>query len=268
MQTQNWLDLNIRFLAVIFLLLALFVNQGWADTISGTDGDIEISPIVHSSVQLEYQGFVVQVDPWAPIDISHAKPADLILVTDSPGHHLDVAAIEALSKQNTSVVIAENGLSKVPNGIVAKNGDLLKVSGVTIQAVAAYDIILGAPEHPKGDANGYVLTLGGKRFFFAGVTECVEEVKALQGIDVAFMPMNIPLGRMTPKAAADCTKILNPEVVYTYHFDQGWARRLADPSFTGPDLPGGLSIEDSLTAFENELSDTNIEFRRANWYPE
>ena len=268
MQTQNWLDLNIRFLAVIFLLLALFGNQGWADTISGTDGDIEISPIVHSSVQLEYQGFVVQVDPWAPIDISHAKPADLILVTDSPGHHLDVVAIEALSKQNTSVVIAENGLSKVPNGIVAKNGDLLKVSGITIEAVAAYDIILGAPEHPKGDANGYVLTLGGKRFFFAGVTECVEEVKTLQGIDVAFMPMNMPLGRMTPKAAADCTKILNPEVVYTYHFDQGWARRLADPSFTGPDLPGGLSIEGSLTAFENELSDTNIEFRRANWYPE
>ena len=93
MQTQNWLDLNIRFLAVIFLLLALFGNQGWADTISGTDGDIEISPIVHSSVQLEYQGFVVQVDPWAPIDISHAKPADLILVTDSPGHHLDLSLI-------------------------------------------------------------------------------------------------------------------------------------------------------------------------------
>ncbi len=253
---------------LLILSAAVLSSQLSADIVDGSEGPIEIMPLVHSSVQLEYRGFVVQVDPWAPIDISHAKPADLILVTDSPGHHLDVEAIKALSKQDTSIVIAENGLSKVPNGIVLKNGDLIKVSGVTIKAIAAYDIILGAPEHPKGDANGYVLTLGGKRFFFAGVTECVEEVKALQDIDVAFMPMNIPLGRMTPKAAADCTKILNPEVVYTYHFDQGWARRLADPSFTGPDLPGGLSIEDSLTAFENELSETNIEFRRADWYPD
>ena len=51
----------------------------WADSVDGINGDIEITPLVHSSVQLEYEGFVVQVDPWAPIDISHAKPADLIL---------------------------------------------------------------------------------------------------------------------------------------------------------------------------------------------
>ena len=68
----------------------------WADSVAGINGDIEITPLVHSSVQLEYEGFVVQVDPWAPIDISHAKPADLILVTDSPGHHLDINAIESL----------------------------------------------------------------------------------------------------------------------------------------------------------------------------
>ena len=267
MQTQNRLSLHTILLA-FSVSLTISGTPTWADTIAGIDGDIEISPLVHSSVQLEYEGFVIQVDPWAPIDISHAKTADLILVTDSPGHHLDIDAIEALSKQDTSIVIAENGLSKVPHGIVAKNGEALKVSGVTVEAIAAYDIIIGAPTHPKGDANGYVLTLGGKKFFFAGVTECVEEVKALKGIDVAFMPMNIPLGRMTPKAAADCTKILDPSVVYTYHFDQDWVRRLANPDFGGSDLPGGLSVAETLTAFENELSDTTIEFRRGDWYPD
>ena len=150
---------------------------------------------------------------------------------------------------------------------LAINGELLKVAGVTVEAVAAYDIILGAPEHPKGDANGYVLTLGGKKFFFAGVTECVDEIKALQDIDVAFMPMNIPLARMTPKAAADCTKILSPEVVYTYHFDQDWVRRLGNPDFTGSTLPGGLNVTESLDAFERELTGSGIEFRRGDWYP-
>ena len=59
------------------------------------------------------------VDPWGPVDISHAKTADLILVTDSPGHHLDTATIAELSDVDTSVVIAENGLSQIPGGVVA-----------------------------------------------------------------------------------------------------------------------------------------------------
>ena len=95
----------------------------------------------------------------------------------------------------------------------------------------------------------------------------MDEIKALQDIDVAFMPMNIPLARMTPKAAADCTKILSPEVVYTYHFDQDWVRRLGNPDFAGSTLPGGLSVAESLDAFERELTDSGIEFRRGDWYP-
>ena len=258
---------SLQFQIIFYSSLTAFSVQSWADAVSGINGPIEITPLVHSSVQLEYDGFVVQVDPWAAVDISYAKKADLILVTDSPGHHLDANAITRLSDSNTSVVIAQNGLTQLPNAVVANNGELLKVSGVTVEAVAAYDIILGAPEHPKGDANGYVLSLGGKKFFFAGVTECVDEVKALEGIDVAFLPMNIPLGRMTPKAAADCAKTLEPDVVYTYHYDQDWVRRLGNPDFAGSTLPGGLSVPETLNAFENELAGTDIEFRRSDWYP-
>ena len=38
--------------------------------------------------------------------------------------------------------------------------------------------------------------MGGKRVFFAGVTRCIPEIKALRGIDVAFMPMNLPNGHL------------------------------------------------------------------------
>jgi L-ascorbate metabolism protein UlaG (beta-lactamase superfamily) len=211
---------------------------------------------------------VIQVDPWGLIGLDDAKPADLILVTDSPGHHLDAEAIASLSKANTQVLIAANGKEQVPNGIVIANGEMLRIANISVQAVAAYDIILGAPSHPKGDANGYVVSLGGKKLFFAGVTECVDEVRHLQDIDVAFMPMNIPLGRMTPAAAAECTKLLEPDVVYTYHYDQNWARRIADPSFTGGELPGGITVAESLEMFAQEFEGTNIEFRNAEWYPE
>ena len=41
---------------------------------------------------------------------NQAKPADLIVITDSPGHHLDVEAIAALSK---SKLVAEQLLPTV-----------------------------------------------------------------------------------------------------------------------------------------------------------
>ena len=101
-----------------------------------------------------------------------------------------------------------------------------------MQSIAAYDLTPGAPEHPKGEASGYLITLGGRRILFAGVTECVPELLALKDIDIAFMPMNIPPRRMTPAAAADCVKRLRPKVVYVQHYDNGAAAAItgAKPS--------------------------------------
>src|SRR5918992_1311787 len=116
--------------------------------------DIEITPFVHSSVQLEHAGKVIQIDPWSVGDLSKAKPADLILITDDVGHHLDVKAIQKLRKPGAPVVIAANGQKRVPDGIVLKNGEARDVAGFRVEAVAAYDITPGEPYHPKGEANG------------------------------------------------------------------------------------------------------------------
>ncbi|MGH9174403.1 MAG: MBL fold metallo-hydrolase, partial [Vicinamibacterales bacterium] len=86
-------------------------------------GDVEITPIIHSSVQLEHGGKVIHVDPWSMGDYSRAKPADLILITDDVGHHLDVKAIATLRKPGAPVIIAANGKSRVPDGIVLANGE-------------------------------------------------------------------------------------------------------------------------------------------------
>ncbi|MBT8147553.1 MAG: MBL fold metallo-hydrolase [Gammaproteobacteria bacterium] len=238
-----------------------------ADTLPADRGTIEITPLIHSSVQLEYRSQVIQIDPWGVRGLPNAKRADLILITDNPGHHLDVDAIERLSKPNATVIIPANSLEDLPYGVVLNNGGMIRASGLTVEAIAAYDIIPGAPEHPKGDANGYVFELGGKRFFFAGVTECVDEVKALQGIDVAFLPMNIPIGRMRPGATAECAKIINPDVVYLYHYDQNYARRAVRPDYPTTILDSGLTVEQSLDLFEELMADSGIEIRRGDFYP-
>ncbi len=82
------------------------------------------------------------------------------------------------------------------------------------------------------------------------------------------MPMNIPLARMTPAAAAACTLGLNPAVVYLYHYDQDYARRAQQPDYVGTgSLPDGLTVAESLDRFAEALDGSGIEFRRGEFYP-
>jgi len=41
-------------------------------------------------------------------------------------------------------------------------------------------------------------------------------MKALKGIDVAFLPMNLPY-TMTPDMVADAAKSFKPKILYPYH---------------------------------------------------
>ena len=261
------------FAALALVVLTLGV-QGFspvpalaADKVAAAGGDITITPLIHSSIQIEHAGKVIQVDPWSRLDLARYKKADLILITDDPVHHLDLKAIAALRKPGAPVVIPEAGKATLPDGIIMANGERATEGGVTVEAIPAYDIIPGAPAHPRGKSNGYLITLGGTRIYVAGVTECVPEVRALKNIDVAFIPVNIPLGRMTPAAAAGCVKAIAPKVVYPYHYDQLWVATLGNPNATAEGPAGGLTIAQSLQAFKDALNGTGIEVRHADWYP-
>jgi L-ascorbate metabolism protein UlaG (beta-lactamase superfamily) len=235
---------------IVMAGVVLSISAGAAD-------EVVVTPLAHASVQLESGGIVVQVDPWSRADLSRAKPADLILVTDDPVHHLDPKAIERLRKPGAPVLLPAASHAKFADGTPIANGETKTVAGVTVQAVPAYDIKPGEPSHPKGKSNGYLVSLGGKRIYFAGVTECVPEVRALRDIDVAFVPMNLPLGRMTPAAAAECVNAFKPKAVYLYHYDQSWAGASGTPL---------ANRAETIEAFRTALA-PGIEFRDAAWYP-
>jgi len=234
------------------------------DRIPASGGDILVRPLAHSSVQIEFGGRVIQVDPWSRANLSTAKPADLILVTDADAgaHHLDVKAIEQVRKSGAPVVIPESGKAKVPDGTVLGNGQHRDIAGFSIDVIASYDVTPGDPFHAKGVANGYIVTLGGKRVFLAGVTECVPEIKALRNIDVAFVPMNLPNGRMTPTAVADCLRTIKPKIAYPYHFDQAYIGRLS-----GRGGQPAAAATDTVRSLADAVKNDGIEVRLGEWYP-
>jgi L-ascorbate metabolism protein UlaG (beta-lactamase superfamily) len=253
--------LSLLMTALLMNLVSLSAQS--SNRIDAEGGDIVFTPIIHASVQVEHAGKVIQVDPWSAGDLSRAKPADLILVTDDPGHHLDPQAIEQLRKRGAPVVLTAAAHARFPDGSVLANGERGVFADVPVEAIPAYDMTPGQPWHPKGEANGYVITLGGRRIFFSGVGECVPEIQALRDIDVAFMPMNLPVDRMRPRPVAECVKTFKPTIVYLNHYDQGYAAWLQNPQRprSTQDTPA------TIQAFQDAIQSEPIEFRDGGWYP-
>ena len=151
----------------VLLVSVVSLSAQSSDRISADGGDIVFTPLIHASVQVEYAGMVIQVDPWSAGDLSRAKLADLILVTDDPGHHLDPTAIAQLRRPGAPVVLTADGPGSVCRQRALERPDR-RFAGITVEAVPAYDLTPGRPLHPRGEANGYIVTLGGGGFFSRG----------------------------------------------------------------------------------------------------
>jgi len=188
------------------------------DVFPAQGGDIRITLIGHGTLMITYAKTVIHVDPVSMYaDYETLPKADIILVTHEHGDHLDGKAIQALTTSRTTLITNQASAKNLNKAIVMKNGDTQSLDGITIEAVPAYN-----PEkqfHPRGNGNGYVITLGDKRVFIAGDTENVPEIKALANIDIAFLPMNLPF-TMTPEQIADTAKAMKPKILYPYHFGE------------------------------------------------
>ncbi|MFH1930611.1 MAG: MBL fold metallo-hydrolase [Pseudomonadota bacterium] len=78
-----------------------------------------------------------------------------------------------------------------------------------------------------GPCNGYVITFGDKRVYVAGDTENTPEMKGLTGIDIAFLPMNLPY-TMTPEMVADAVRVFKPKILYPYHYGDTDTSKIVD----------------------------------------
>ncbi len=190
-----------------------------AETFQTAAGPLNITPIMHASILMEGGGQVLYVDP-AQGNYDGMPKADVIVITHSHPDHFQPDIIKKLTKYNTTVYGPADVAKQLANGVVINNGEKTSAGRWTIEAVPAYNMKpdeKGQTYHPKGQGNGYILTMGNLRIYVAGDTEATPEMKALKDIDVAFVPMNLPY-TMTPQVAADALRIMKPRYVYPYHY--------------------------------------------------
>lgn len=194
-------------------------------TASGTPVDIVL--IKHGSLAISYDGLSIQVDPVAEhgksTDYAKEFPkADVILVTHEHGDHLEDATIATLTGENTVLLLNQTSRDRIGRGEAIGNGETRTLCDgkIKLEAVPAYNTTPGRENfHPKGNGNGYVLTIDGLRIYIAGDTEDVPEMADLKDIDVAFLPVNQPY-TMTVEQCVAAAKTFKPKVLIPYHFSK------------------------------------------------
>ena len=233
--------------AFCFLVHAEAQGARQVQTLQTSAGPVKITPVFHASLLIEAGGKDIYIDPAKPGNFTGLPAADLILITDIHGDHMDPSVISKVSKPGTQIIAPPAVVKTVTTATPISNGETKKWGAWTIEAIPMYNLKRGpAPGtlyHDKGRGNGYVLTYGGKRFYFSGDTENIPEMRALKNIDVAFVCMNLPY-TMPPDEAADAVKAFHPKIVIPYHY-------------RGSDL----------SVFEKDLKGTGIEVRLLDWYP-
>ncbi|GET28998.1 MBL fold metallo-hydrolase [Prolixibacter sp. SD074] len=222
---------------IVIMLALLFPGQPAADTFETdtfqTDkGNLAITFIGHGTLMMMWDGKIIHIDPVSrEADYSKLPKADLVLITHEHDDHLDPATIARLRKPGTKVIVSKSCEGKVPGETILLSGQSATDDGIGIDAVPAYNLLHkrpdGKPFHPKGNGNGYVLTMGGKRIYIAGDTENIPEMKNLKDIDIAFLPMNLPY-TMTPGQTAEAARSFMPKILYPYHFGQTDPQKLVE----------------------------------------
>ncbi|MFZ6663275.1 MBL fold metallo-hydrolase [Peijinzhouia sedimentorum] len=238
-------------------LAASSQNRDTPDQYATDNGNLIVHPITHGTFAMEWNGMTIYVDPYGgKAGFTGLNAADLVLITDIHGDHLDKNTLAELELSKATLIVPQAVMDMLSDNLKAQarvigNGEKTDLMNISITAIPMYN--LPADEetrHPKGRGNGYVLSMGGKRIYISGDTEDIPEMRALPNIDIAFVCMNLPY-TMSIDQASSAVNEFKPKVIYPYHY-RG---------------TGGLADVASFKEMVKE-DELGIQVKLKNWYPQ
>ncbi|MEA3558630.1 MAG: MBL fold metallo-hydrolase [Candidatus Thermoplasmatota archaeon] len=167
----------------------------------------------HASFKIESENKRIYIDPWKT---KNQPKADLILLTHSHPDHLSEEDVASLKKNGTVIMGPKDVGEKLPGTDVIRVGEKKEVGGIKVEAYPAYN--LNKEFHPR--ANGWlglVVDIGGFRIYHSGDTDVIEEMSAIDNIDVALLPVGGTY-TMDPEEATQAVKKLSPKKAIPMHW--------------------------------------------------
>src|ERR1035438_513719 len=113
------------FCAFTFLLMLVPPTHAAAEpqVFPTSTGPVKITPLNHASTLIEAGGKTIYLDPAKPAKLTGLPKADLILITDIHGDHMDPDSIKNASKADTEIFAAPAVVQTVTSAKPIANGE-------------------------------------------------------------------------------------------------------------------------------------------------
>jgi len=213
----------IFLIAGLLALPALAQLSNEPDVFSTEDGELTVYPVNHGSVVFTFNNKTIFVDPYGGAGLFEQFQApDIIFITDIHGDHHNPETLQGLNTENTVFVVPQAVADEMDESysdqlVVIGNGETAEVMQIPVSAIPMYNLPGDETvRHPIGRGNGYIIGFGGRTVYISGDTEDIPEMRALEGIDIAFVCMNLPF-TMDIYQASSAVIEFQPAVVYPYH---------------------------------------------------
>jgi L-ascorbate metabolism protein UlaG (beta-lactamase superfamily) len=196
---------------LVILLLVLSLHNTYAK---------EVKKMAEGIRWLGHDTFLIQGEKTVitdPFKVSGNYKADVILITHDHFDHCVPEDVKRVQKADSIVVATEDCAKKLSGNVkVVKPGDMLTVHGVEVEAVPAYNT--NKDFHPKSKGwVGYIFKVNNKRYYIAGDTDHIPEMKSFKDIDVAFLPVSGTYV-MTAQEAVQAAIDIKPKLAIPMHY--------------------------------------------------
>ena len=183
-------------------------------------GEITVTWFGHASFLISDGERHIYVDPFVlPEKI---KKADMILITHDHFDHFNPQKIKLLQDKETAVIGPFGVTSKLGYGIETKAGEKHSFGKIKVKSVEAYNNnkfrALGQPFHPKGLGVGYVVEINDIDIYHSGDTDDITEMRNLDGVDIALLPIGGTY-TMTAHEAASAALKFKPRFLVPMHYN-------------------------------------------------
>ena len=171
----------------------------------------------HDGFEITTGDLTLMIDPF---QVEGQRQADIILVTHAHYDHCSVDDIATLVKPTSVIVTEPQSAEKLAGRCkdirIVKPGDRLTVSGISIEAVPAYNT--NKHFHPKANNwLGFIVTIDGVRVYHAGDTDLIPEMSTLS-VDIALLPVSGTYV-MTAEEAVAAAKAIGPRTAIPMHYN-------------------------------------------------